>query len=36
MDPSPNVWFLNAKEHILDQNFKSLRVPDLICGFEDT
>ena len=34
MGSSTNVWVLHAKEHILDQNFKSLWVPDLICGFE--
>ena len=33
MDPSPHVWILHAKQRILDQNFKSLWVPALICGF---
>ena len=31
--PSPHLWFLHAKERILDQIFKSLCVPVLICGF---
>ena len=31
--PSSNLWFLNAKQRILDQNYKSPLVPDLICGF---
>ena len=33
MCPSPHLWFLNAKQRILDQNYKSLRVPDLTCHF---
>ena len=33
MGPSPHVWFMHAKQLILDQNFKSLWVPALICGF---
>ena len=33
MCPSPYLWFLHAKQRILDQNFKSLWVPDLIFGF---
>ena len=36
MCPSPHLWLLHAKQLILDQNFKSLWVPDLICGFELT
>ena len=36
MCPSPHLWLLHAKQRILDQNFKSLWVPDLICGFEHT
>ena len=36
MCPNPHLWFLHAKQRILDQNFKSLCVPDLICGFEHT
>ena len=31
--PSPHLWFLHLKQRILDQNFNSLRVPTLICGF---
>ena len=33
MCPSPHLWFLHAKQRILDQNFKSLWVPALISGF---
>ena len=29
MCPSPHLWFLHAKQRILDQNYKSLWVPDL-------
>ena len=33
MGPSPHLWFLHAKQRLLDQNYKSLWVPALICGF---
>ena len=33
MCPSSHQWFLHAKQRILDQNYKSPWVPDLICGF---
>ena len=33
MCPSPHLWFLHAKQRIMDQNFKSLWVPALIWGF---
>ena len=33
MGPNPYLWFLDAKQRILVQNFKSLWVPALICGF---
>ena len=33
MGPSRHLWFLHAKQRVLDQNYKSLWVPDLICGF---
>ena len=33
MGPSPHLPFLHAKQCILDQNFKSLWVPALNCGF---
>ena len=33
MCPSPHLLFLHAKQLILDQNFKYLWVPALICGF---
>ena len=33
MGPSPHLWFLHAKQRLLDKNYKSLWVPTLICGF---
>ena len=33
MGPSPHLWFLHAKQRLLDQNYKSLWVPDLTCRF---
>ena len=33
MGPSPHLWFMHAKQRLLDQNYKSLWVPALICGF---
>ena len=33
MGPSPHVWFLDAKQRLLEQNKKSLRVPDKSCRF---
>ena len=33
---SSHLWFLHTQQLILDQNFKSVRVPDFICGFEHT
>ena len=33
MGPSPHLWFLRSKQRIELQNYKSLRVPALICGF---
>ena len=36
MCPNPHLFFFNAIQRIMDQNFKSLWVPDLICGFEHT
>ena len=33
MGPSHHLWILHAKQPLLDQNYKSLWVPDLICGF---
>ena len=29
MVPSPHLWFLQAKQCLLDQNYKALWVPDL-------
>ena len=31
--PSPHLWFLHAKQRLLDQNYKFLWVPDLTGGF---
>ena len=36
MCPSSHLWFLHTQQRILDQNFKSVRVPDFICAFEHT
>ena len=33
MGPSPHLWCLDAKQLILDQNYKSLWVPDLTNRF---
>ena len=33
MGPSPHWWFLHPKQRLLDQNYKSLWVPDLTYGF---
>ena len=33
MGPSPHQWLLHAKERHLDQNYKSLWVPDFACCF---
>ena len=33
MGPSRQLWFLHAKQRYLDQYYKSLCVPALICGF---
>ena len=33
IDSSPHLRFLHAKQRLLDQNYKSLWVPALICGF---
>ena len=32
MGPSSHLWFLNEKQRIYDQRYKSLWVPALICG----
>ena len=29
--PSPHLWFLHAKQRLLDQYYKSLWVPDFAC-----
>ena len=31
--PRPHLWFLHAKQRFLDQNNKSLWVPDMTCHF---
>ena len=33
MGPSSLLWFFQAKQRLLDQNYKSLWVPDLTCRF---
>ena len=33
MGPRPHLWFLHAKQRLLDLNYISLWVPGLICGF---
>ena len=33
MAPSPHQWFLHAKQRLLDQNYKSLWVPDFTGWF---
>ena len=33
MGPNPRLWFLHVKQRILDQNYKPLWVPAIICGF---
>ena len=33
MGPRPHLWFLDAKQRLLDQNYKSLWVPDMTCRF---
>ena len=31
MGPSTYVWFMDAKQRLLDRNNKSLWVPDMTC-----
>ena len=31
MGSSLHLWFLQAKQEVLDQNYKSLWVPDFVC-----
>ena len=33
MGTSPHLWFLDAQQQLLDQNNKSLWVPDMKCPF---
>ena len=33
MGSSPHVWFLDAKQRLMDRNNKSLGVPDITCRF---
>ena len=33
MGPNPYLWFLHAKQRLLEQNYKYQCVPTLICGF---
>ena len=32
MSPSPHLWFLQAKQRLLNQNWKTLWVPDFTYG----
>ena len=33
ISPSPQLWFMHAKQRLLDQNYKSPWVSDLTDGF---
>ena len=33
MGPSPHLWFMLAKQRLLDQTYKSVLVPDITCRF---
>ena len=33
LGPNPYLWFLHPKQRLLEQNYKYLCVPALICGF---
>ena len=33
MGPCPHLWLVHANQRLSDQNYKSLWVPALICGF---
>ena len=33
MSSSPHLWFLGAKQRLMDRNNKSLRFPDITCRF---
>ena len=33
LGPITHLWFLHAKQRLLEQNYKSLRVPDFTCRF---
>ena len=33
ISPSPHLWFMHAKQRLLEQNNKSLWVPDMTCLF---
>ena len=33
MGSSPHLWIFDAKQRLLDQNYKSLWLPDLTCRF---
>ena len=34
MGPNPYLWFLDAKQQLMDRNNKTLWVPDVTCRFE--
>ena len=31
--PRPHLWFFHAKQRLLEQNNKSILVPDMTCRF---
>ena len=33
MGPNPHVWFLDAKQRLLERHKKSLLFPDITCRF---
>ena len=35
MGPNPYLWFLDSKQRLFEQNYKSLWVPDMTCHFVD-
>ena len=35
MGPNPHQWILDAQQRLLEQNYKSLWVPDMTCRFVD-
>ena len=33
MGANPHLWFFHAKQQLMDQNYKSLWVPAIMCRF---